>query len=100
VPLSKAGIRKARAWNEQTNELSSELKRHSDIYVFALLKHKEQKTINPLNLDQWIFYLISTKVLNEKVGGAKTIGLKKLMEQGTIECSFSELKNTIKAIAI
>ncbi len=90
-------IRKARAWNEQTNELSSELKRHSDIYVFALLKHKDQSTIDPLNLNQWIFYVLPTKVLNENVGDAKTIGLKKLMELGTIECSFSDLKNTIKA---
>jgi len=43
----------------------NELNRPSDIYVFCLLNHKNKETVNPLNMDQWIFYVLATKNINE-----------------------------------
>jgi len=40
--------------------------RPADVYIFGLLHHKDQATINPMNLDQWTFYLVPTKVLEDK----------------------------------
>ena len=34
---------------------AEEKKRQADVYVFCVLKHRDQKTINPLDLSQWAF---------------------------------------------
>ena len=39
---------------------AKEKKRQAGVYVFCVLKHKEQDTINPLDLEQWDFYPVST----------------------------------------
>ena len=59
---------------------ANEKKRQADVYVFCVLKHKEQDTINPLDLEQWDFYPVSTAVLNETVKEQKTIGLARVAE--------------------
>ena len=69
------GIRPTQGWESESNEYASEIMRQADIYVFCLLEHKEQDTLNPLNLDQWVFYVLSTSSLNELVGLQKTISL-------------------------
>lgn len=73
------GIQKTKGWNAKTNEYSHECKRQSDIYVFCLLTEKDSNKIDPLNLDQWKFYVIETSVLNDKLGDQKTISLKSLL---------------------
>ena len=59
---------------------AKEKKRQADVYVFCVLKHKEQDTINPLDLEQWDFYPVSTAILNETVKGQKTICLARVAE--------------------
>ena len=41
-----------------------ESKRQSDVYVFALLKHKDKQTVDPLNVKQWDFHVVPTKALD------------------------------------
>lgn len=90
-------IRPTLAWDAKTNSYTSDKKkRQSDVYIFALLAHKDQKTINPLNLDQWTFYILPTKVLNEKLPVAKTISLRKLISLNVVECRFEGIKDMIK----
>jgi len=83
-------------WIDETNEYEKEKKRHSDVYVFCVLKHMDQKTINPLDLNQWEFYVISTSVLDALIPTQKTITLSRLIESGAIQCNFNNLKTTIK----
>ncbi len=71
------------------------LRRQSDYYVFCLLKTKNQKILNPMDLAQWDFYVLKTEILNEKVGNQKTIGLNPLLKLNPKKCTFSELKNAI-----
>lgn len=75
-----------------------EFKRKSDIYVFAILSHKEAKTINPLKLEQWDFYIIKTSILNEKLWNQKTIGLNWLLKLNPIKCNFDQIKESINSI--
>jgi len=89
------GIRPTRAWNPDTNELGSEIKRQADLYVFCLLKHKDQKTINPLHLEQWEFYIISTKKLNSTVGNQKTLSLSRLLKLDPIKVNYEGIKESI-----
>jgi len=88
-------IPKTFAWDSTENVYETLAKRQADIYVFAVHSHKEITTINPLNTNQWEFYVISTKVLDDKVGDKKQIGLNKLQETGAIKSNFSDLLSNI-----
>ena len=69
------------AWNPQTGEYKDldPRERIADVYVFCLLKHKCQKTIDPLNVEQWEFYVVRTSQLDCKEWEEnKEIGLKSL----------------------
>jgi len=89
------GIAPTRAWNPETIQLDDEPKRQADIYVFALIKHMDAKTIDPLNLDQWVFYVVSAKVLNNSLPNSKSVSLKKLKSIDNIECTFDKLHHSI-----
>ena len=47
-------------------------------YVFALLTHKEQSTIDPLDLSQWRFYVLATSTLEARTRSQHSITLKSL----------------------
>jgi hypothetical protein len=86
-------IRKTRQWFPETNTYS-EPERHSDLYVFCLLKHVDKKTINPLKLEQWEFYVVKTAVLDEKYGNQISISLSDLQKL-TNSVSYHKLKGEI-----
>lgn len=46
--------------NPPTGQQKSEQRRYADVYVFALLAHSNQETLNPLDLSQWEFYVVPT----------------------------------------
>jgi len=71
------------------------LKRPSDIYVFCLLNHKDKETINPLNMDQWLFYVISTKIIDELFNDRKSISLETLKKISK-SVGFNELRKKIE----
>ncbi len=74
----------------------SEKKRWADFYVFCLLNHKNQQTINPMDLEQWTFYVLSAKILDKEIPNQKTITLSSLLSLKPVQCSYFELKNIIK----
>lgn len=65
------------------------------MYVFALLAHKNQNTLNPLDTRQWEFYIIHSQVLDKVVGDAKQISLKKLVKLGVVKSNFDKLLENI-----
>lgn len=91
------GIQPTIAWTS-TNKRSQELKRQADIYVFCVLAHKDKNTVNPLNLTQWDFYILDTKVLNEKVPNQKSITLSSLQKLNPTKVKYDGLKNEIEKI--
>lgn len=93
-------IRKTKGWNSKTNEYSNELKRQGDVYVFCLLKHRDKETVNPLNLNQWEFYILPTKILNDKKGDQQSIGLNPLLKLNPIITDYKGLKKAILGIEI
>ena len=74
------GIRKTLEWLPEKNEFGKERKRQSDIYVFCLLTQKEKRQINPLDLDQWEFYVIPTSVLDSEFGDRQSISLNQVVK--------------------
>ena len=59
-------IAPTKGWNAETNEYSTEIKRQSDFYVFCILHHKDKSTVDPTQLNQWSFYVLPTRILNEQ----------------------------------
>jgi len=88
-------VAETRAWQAETNQLEVNSCRQADVYVFALLDHKDQQTINPLELSQWVFYVLPTTVLNARVAGRKSLSLAVLQSMQPIECRFDELKDAV-----
>lgn len=77
-------------------EYNGKLKRWNDYYVFCLLNIKDQNSINPLDLNQWTFYVLKTEIINKQIPNQKTIGLNSLLKLNPIQCNFNELKNVIE----
>ena len=92
------GIGKTRGWNEQTNQHDSELIRQADIYVFCLLDHKIQDTIDPLDMDQWDFYILPTSVLDDNVGDQKRIGLNSLIKLNPRNVKYEDIAPSVEKL--
>lgn len=90
-------IRPTRAWEAETGTFAAELKRQADIYVFALLAHKDKSTLNPLDLDQWEFYVVATNLLDARTGNSIT--LKSLQQLCPVAVSFANLRNAVEGCA-
>lgn len=92
-------IRPAMGWDATTNTQATERKRQADIYVFCVFTPTDKAVADPLRLDQWDFYIMSTNRLNEAVGEQKTITLDSLRRHGPIKCSFADLPACIETEA-
>jgi len=89
------GIRPTIGWDGATNERAGELKRQSDVYVFCVLHHQDKATLDPLNLDQWMFYILPAAILDEKYPQQKTIGLKSLLKLNPCIAKYDEIAGCI-----
>ena len=90
------GTKTAHHWDSLTNILSTERKRHADVYVFCLLHHDNKLTVDPLNMNHWEFYVLATKELNEYTRSQHSISLKSL-KRLTNSVPYDNLSETIKA---
>ena len=92
------GIPRTREWSEATNKLSEMTKRQADIYIFSLLRHKIQDTLNPLALDQWTFYILCTAELDLHMKDRKTITLNQLKQLKPVTSNFNDLKKKVQSV--
>jgi hypothetical protein len=87
-------IKPTKYWDAETNIYRNEPKRHADVYVFCLLKHKDKNTINPLKMEQWDFYVLPTYRLDNYQRSQSSITINSL-EKLTNPKKYSELKDEI-----
>jgi hypothetical protein len=88
-------VPKTRAWNPDTSLLDPEPRRQAHVYVFALLMHEEQETIDPLNLDQWHFYVLPTAVLDTRERSQHSITLRTLIGLSGGEVAYDGLREKV-----
>lgn len=93
------GIQKTKAWHAADNTYSDELKRQADIYVFCHLKDRNRETLDPLNLDQWDFYVLRTETLNERCVDQKTISLSSLRQLEPEKADLAGLRAAIEGVS-
>ncbi len=94
------GISETLGWDASANTYAPTISRQADLYIFCLYTHKDKITANPLNLDQWIFYLLPTTILNQHLPKQKTISLSGLLKLKPIECAYSQLKVRIEEFEV
>lgn len=87
-------------WNAETNTYEKEFRRQAQVYVFALLAHKDKSTIDPLNVDQWKFYVMPTRVLNKRISNQKSIHLKSLESFAGQGIGYLELRDAVTKAAL
>lgn len=99
--LSEIGfdIEPKTGWDARTNTNAAERKRQAEVFVFCVLAHKEKATVDPLNLHQWEFYVLSTNRLNAALGEQKSITLGSLLQRNPTRASFADLRTCIEAAA-
>lgn len=85
------------AWDRKTQARSKTPERHSDFYVFCLLKHKDKETLDPKNLDQWEFFVLPTSKINEKLGNQENLSLSRLEKLEPTRCRFGEINGAVAA---
>ncbi|MFF5476706.1 hypothetical protein ACFY5C_05005 [Streptomyces sp. NPDC012935] len=93
------GIVPAAGWDARTGTTSAEVLRRSDVYVFCLLHHQDKQTLDPLDLDQWTFYVLPTRVLDERCPGQKSIRPSSLKRLNPLESDFTGLQKAVAACA-
>jgi hypothetical protein len=78
LSLISFSVRRSYTWDAETNTQSLAPLRSADVYVFALLAHQDKATLDPLDLDQWRFYVMPTAVLNQRTRSQHSITLPSL----------------------
>jgi hypothetical protein len=66
--------------------------------VFALLAHTDKATVDPLDLDQWVFYVLPTAVLDGRTRSQHSISLK-TVKGLTAALSFGKLRQAVNLAA-
>lgn len=92
-------IRPAQGWDARTNTYADSAKRSAGVYVFCLLEGEDRERIDPLDVAQWTFYVLSTSDLDRQVPTQKTIRLGRLKDLGAQPCTYDGLKCAIDAAA-
>ncbi len=83
------------AWDADTNIQSKEPRRQADVYVFALLAHKDKSTINPMDVSQWEFFTVRTGVLDSRKRSQHSITLPGLRKICGKSVTYSDLRNAV-----
>jgi hypothetical protein len=92
------GIAPTVAWDAKAKARSGKSVRSSDAYIFCLLAHKDKPSLNPLDLDQWKFFVLPTSILNSKLKSQKTLTLSSLLQLNPVECQYGEIAQTLARV--
>jgi hypothetical protein len=88
-------VRPAKAWDPKTDTFTDAPDRHSDVYVFCLLHHTDKATVDPLDVTQWTFFVLSTLAINKRLGPRQSVTLRQLKALGPLEAQWGAIAPAI-----
>lgn len=59
----------------------------------------KKASLDPLNLDQWTFWVLPSALLNEKAAAQKTLSLSSLMKLQPVQATYETLSAAIEQVA-
>ncbi len=83
-------IKPRKTW--ESNGLTKEAEFNADIYVLCYLKEKDLTKINPMNLDQWMFWIFSRAEIINLLQGKASISVAALQNKKLDAIKFEKLK--------
>ena len=93
-------VGKSKAWDAETNTYAKEYRRSADVYVFCYFACEDRSVANPLNVDQWDFYVVPTRVLDELIQDQKSIGLTSLVRRTSLpKLAYDEIAAAVRTAA-
>ncbi len=87
-------IRPSMMWTTESG-YSGKQSRMSDVYVFCVYTENNATRANPMRLEDWEFYVVSTKKLDNIFGAQKSIALSSLLQIDPVKTDFAGLKATV-----
>jgi hypothetical protein len=87
-------IKRSLRWDPETNRQEKQKKIQADVYAFCLLKPRNKIGLNPLDLNQWGFYILTAKEIENYKRSQHSItltSLKKLTE----EITYNQIRDVI-----
>lgn len=90
------GVAATQRWDADTNELAGERSRQADAYVFALLNHQDKRTVDPLDLSQWRFFVLATSALNSRTRSQHSITIASLTALAGEPVTFGHLRSKLQ----
>lgn len=92
-------IKPRRVYDPETNSLTANPVRSAEVWVFALLAHKDKSTLNPMELAQWKFYVVPRAVLNGYQCSQESITLQSIRRLGLEPVGFQQLAAEVERCA-
>lgn len=89
-------IKPRRVFDSTTNSLSETPIRVAQVWVFALLSHTDKLTLDPMDLAQWQFFVVSKSFLDGYRRSQESITLKSLRKLGIEPVGFLELADQVE----
>ena len=96
--LSPSSFRvpKTRSWDRESNRQGEESRRQAEVYVFAILAHVEQSTLDPLNVSQWEFFVVPTWELDNRTRSQHSIALTSLRALAGAPVTYADLPSAVR----
>ena len=91
------GIEKANS-SYENDSIENRYERQCDVYVFCLNNGDTKEESNPLELNNWEFYVVPTEFINEHCGDNKTISLGRVRNLGFQAKRYDEIKAAVDLI--
>lgn len=85
-------IPQTRAWDAKTNQMDSEAKRQALFYVLCLLSEQDRDSVDPLDIDQWKFWVVPARFLNERKRSQHSISYNSLIKEVGQPVCFGEIQ--------
>ena len=92
-------IRATRSWDPKTHVLAPQPTRECDVYVFALLAHRDKATLDPMDVGQWWFYVLSRADVDGYSRSQHSITLPSLERCGARCVSHADLRTAVERVA-
>jgi hypothetical protein len=84
-----------RSWDPVTGIMERDPSLNADIYIICYFTSEDHSTADPLNLDQWNFFVLDKKEVGEVLKKSKLISLKALNKMNKRTLKAHELLNEV-----
>jgi hypothetical protein len=91
-------IAPAYGWDEEAKRRTETKQRNSDAYVFCLIETKDSAVFDPLDLDQWAFYVVATNAIDDALGEQKTLSLSGVESLPHRKCKHGEIDKSLRKV--